>query len=398
MESQNTEKAGSIISYGLIVMTVTHTLTHVFGGIHPAIFSLLRAEFDLSLSQLGVIAAIPPLCQALLAIPTGLLSDRFSAKKMILVSFLVAILGALLASYAQNPLTFIVAVSLVYINSTIYHPASYSFTAKSFGSRDRPKALGLHGAGGALGHAIGPLAVSILIGLLAFEWRNVYLLLTVPIFFGIIMVLFLRDESIGEAVESTAMPSEDPVDTQTLFTMSLLMFLVFLALRSIGSSMITNFLVLYLQDVKGLSIAIASLISSSTMLTGFLAAPIGGYFASRFGEKPWLLSVLAMGYVFLGLSLIIQNIFLFALFYVAYGFCNTLSMASRTSIMAKLSPRGRRGLGYSLFFLPGSIVGAVAPVMAGFLADFYGFNTIFYIALVIYVIGLGVIKFMVNVE
>ena len=398
MGIQKEEKAGSIRSYGLMVMIVTHTLTHVFGGIHPAIFSLLRAEFDLSLSQLGVIAAIPPLCQALLAIPTGLLSDKFGAKKMIFISFGVAILGALLASYASNPLTFIVAISLIYINSTIYHPASYSFTAKSFGSKDRPKALGLHGAGGTLGHATGPLSVSILIGLLAFEWRQVYLLLTVPIFLGIIIVLLLKDEAIGEAVESTAMPSEDVADTKTLFTMSLVMFLVFLAVRSVGRLMISNFIVLFLQDVKGLGIAIASLVSSSTMLTGFLAAPLGGYLASRFGEKGWLLSVLAVGYLFLGLSLVIQNVILFVLFYVAYGFCNTLSMASRTSIMAKLSPSRQRGLGYSLFFLPGSIVGAVAPVMAGFLAESYGFNAIFYVALLLYIIGLGVIKFMVKVD
>jgi hypothetical protein len=59
------KKAVSFINYGLIVMTVTHVLTHVFGGVHPAIFSLLREEFNLSLQQLGIIAAIPPLLQAL---------------------------------------------------------------------------------------------------------------------------------------------------------------------------------------------------------------------------------------------------------------------------------------------------------------------------------------------
>ena len=115
-------KAATIFSYGLLVMTLTHVLTHVFGGIHTAVFSVLRDEFSLTLQQLGIIAAIPPLCQAILAIPTGLLSDRIGSKKMIIISFAVATLGAFLASQAVNPLMFIVAICLVYVNTTIYHP------------------------------------------------------------------------------------------------------------------------------------------------------------------------------------------------------------------------------------------------------------------------------------
>jgi len=126
MDRSKGDKAATIFSYGLLVMTLTHVLTHVFGGIHTAVFSVLRDEFSLTLQQLGIIAAIPPLCQALLAIPTGLLSDRIGSKKMIVISFAVATLGALLASQAVNPLIFIVAISLVYVNTTIYHPASYS--------------------------------------------------------------------------------------------------------------------------------------------------------------------------------------------------------------------------------------------------------------------------------
>ncbi len=145
---EKAKKAVSFINYGLIVMTVTHVLTHVFGGIHPAIFSILREEFSLSLQQLGIIAAIPPLLQALVSIPTGLLSDKFGSKRMVLVSLVVALLGALLASQTTNPLMFIVAISIVYLNTTIYHPASYSYTSNLFEGKDRPKALGLHGAGG----------------------------------------------------------------------------------------------------------------------------------------------------------------------------------------------------------------------------------------------------------
>jgi len=396
---EKAKKAVSFINYGLIVMTVTHVLTHVFGGIHPAIFSILREEFSLSLQQLGIIAAIPPLLQALVSIPTGLLSDRFGAKRMVLVSLVVALLGAVLASQTTNPLMFIVAISIVYLNTTIYHPASYSYTSNLFEGRDRPKALGLHGAGGTLGHAIGPLSVSILIGLLGMEWRQVYLLLGAPLLLGIVMVLYLKD---GDGAKSEEAESEtvkvDAPSIKSILSKSMVMFLAYSALRMMGSSMISNFIVLYLQDVRHLDLALASLIASGTMLFGFLAAPIGGFMAARFGEKKWILGTFSFGCILLAISIFVPNATMFAILYIGYGICNTLGMAGRSSIMAMLSPKGQRGLGYALFFLPGSIMGAIAPIIAGYIAQTYGFNTIFYLSLAVYALALGVLRFLVKVE
>jgi len=303
----------------------------------------------------------------------------------------------LLASQAFNPLVLVVAVSLVYLNTTIYHPASYSFTTKLFRARDRSKAMGLHGAGGTLGHAAGPLMVSVFIGLLAWQWRQVYLFLAFPMVLGIVMVLFLRDEAVKDVKVISTNLDEENGDSSRLFTASLVMFLAFSALRMMGSSMIGSFLVLYLQDIRGLTITYASLVASTTTLTGIVAAPIGGYMAARLGEKKWILMSFGAGWVFLALSMLLPNIFWFTGLYVAYGFCNTMSMAARSSIMARLTPSRQRGLGYALFFLPGSVMGAIAPIIAGFLAHSYGFNAIFYSALVLYVVSLAILKFRVEI-
>jgi hypothetical protein len=39
----------------------------------------------------------------------------------------------------------------------------------------------------------------------------------------------------------------------------------------------------------------------------------------------------------------------FILLYIASGFCNTLVMANRSSIIVRLSPKRHRGLGYALY-------------------------------------------------
>ena len=390
-------KTTSLLSYGLIVMTVTHTLTHIFGDIHTSIFSLLRDEFSLSLQQLGILAAIPPLCQALFAIPTGLLSDRYGSKRMILVSFTVAVLGAVLASKANSPLIFILAVSLLYVNNTIYHPASYSYTANLVSAKDRPKAMGIHGTGNTLGHAIGPLSVSVLIGVFAFGWRQVYLVLAVPILFGIVMVLSLKDEGTSKPKASDR-PAEKGEGIRSLFTPNMVNFLTFRSLSSMGTSMISSFFVLYLMDVKGLGLALASLIFSSRQLMGLIAAPLGGFMASRYGEKRWVLFSAALGGVSFALSFFSKNIVLFVGFFLLYGFFNTLSGPARTSIMARITPGSRRGLGYSLFFLPNSLIGAIAPIIAGVIAELYGFNIVFYIAMIAFALAWTIMKFRIKVD
>ena len=385
----------SILNYGLTTMTVSHVLTHVFSGIHTAIFSLLRTEFSLTLQQLGIIAAIPPLIDALIAIPAGLITDRIGSRKMLLASFAFAAAGALLAGFAAGPVMLVAAICLIYINTTIYHPASYSYTTRIFSRGDRSVALGLHGAGGTLGHAMGPLAVSVLVGVLAWQWRQVYLALAAPMIIGIVMVLRLKEEA---PAKRDAQAPEEPGDSTRFLTPSMVMFLAYSALRSMGGSMIATFLVIYLQDARGMSIAAAGLISSATTLTGLLAAPIGGVIAARLGDKRWLELSLLVAFILLGLSFNLQDNALFTLLYVSYGFFGTLGMAARSSIMAALTPRSQRGLGYSLFFLPGSIVGAVAPIIAGALAQSLGYITIFNLALLVNFAALGVLRFAVKIE
>jgi MFS family permease len=246
---------------------------------------------------------------------------------------------------------------------------------------------------------MGPLSVSILIGLLGMEWRQVYLLLGAPLLLGIVMLLFLKDgdRAKREEAEQETMEVDQPL-FKSILSKSMVMFLSYSALRMMGSSMISNFIVLYLQDVRHLNLALASFIASGTMLLGFIAAPIGGFMAARFGEKNWILGTFSLGCILLAISIFVPSATIFAILYIGYGFCNTLGMAGRSSIMAILSPSGQRGLGYALFFLPGSIMGAVAPVIAGYIAQTFGLNTIFYLSLGVYTLAIGVLRFLVKID
>jgi MFS family permease len=397
-----TGKAASIISYGLLVMTLTHTLTHVFQRMPSALFpTLMRPEeFNLTLQQIGSIAAIPPLCSALLSIPMGLLSDRYGARRMVFASMVVSALGALLASQASNPIMFIVAISLLSVSTTIYHPAAYSFTTKIVKPGDRPKVLGIHGAGGTLGMSLGPISLSILIGLLAFGWRQAFLFWLIPIILGAITVLGIKTEPTEDFQVNPAPQKVEAgkSNIRSMLTTSLLLFLVFVGIRSIGRSMVGSFLPIYMVNTKGISESLTNIIYGGNTLMGLIAAPLGGALASRFGEKRWLIGVLVLSYICLGLAFVIPNTIAFTALYLISGFFNFLGMAANSSIVAKLSPSSQRGLGYALFFLPGSLMGAVAPVIAAFIGEVFGLSSIFYASIAVYAAGLFVLWFGVKIK
>ncbi len=385
-----------VISYGLIVMMLTHTMTHSFQNIHTALFPVLREEFMLTNQQIGIIASIPNLCQALLSIPAGLLSDRIGSKKMLLLAMGVACVGALAASATNSPTMLIVAVSLLYINTTIYHPASYSFVSRSFKPRDRSKALGIQGAGGTLGMAIGPISLAVLI-YLGFQWRQVYLFWFFPLLLGIAMILAIKQEPTEDVVLSEVEKIEQG-QSGSLLSASLVFFMVYSGAKTIASGMTNSFLSVYLVETQGWGFEYASLILGGSYIMGIVAAPIGGFLAARYGDKRWTLTVLAVSYACYILAFLVGGVLPFTLLFLGSGFFTYLSMAANSSIMAKLSPGRQRGLGFALYFLPGSVMGAVAPMIAALIADNLGMYPIFIASFVAYVAAVVVLMFGVRVD
>jgi len=138
--------------------------------------------------------------------------------------------------------------------------------------------------------------------------------------------------------------------------------------RQIVSTLMSPYIVL----VRGFSVQIASFIMGLMSLAGIIAAPLGGLFADRLGEKKWLTltfstSVLALvGFMNAGT---IEQLFLLA---IVYGYLVYSGMAATAALVSYFTPTARRGLGYALFFLPSYLVGAVAPVIATSVAESYG--------------------------
>lgn len=395
------KKTESIVNLSLFILSGAHMVTHVFGRIHPALFPVFRDEFQLSLQQLGLVASIPTLLRMLFYLPSGLLSDKLGQKTLIVMSFIIAGLSSLALSFAHDIITLILFLSILNAAITFYHPPAYSLTSELFSKSKRGQALGIHGAGGTLGMALGPISLSILLGGISDDWRNIYLFWSFPILLYIIAIWKLKpvqqpvDTKSPIPMESSKTPSPR---LRSIFTLGVIGFLGFQATRQLGSQIVQTFIPTYIHDSLGISVADAGLIYGMATLTGVAAAPIGGYLSDRFGDKRWLMTALGIYAILLFLSSLTTNIALFTLLYWSSGFFSTSSMGAASSIIARSIPSDHRGLGFALYFLPGSIVGIIAPLIGAAIADAFGLRSIFPLAVLLIGVGFLLLKYGVSNE
>jgi MFS family permease len=395
------KKGESILNVSLFILSGAHMVTHVFGRIHPALFPVFRDEFQLSLQQLGLVASIPTLLRMLFYLPSGLLSDKLGQKTLIIMSFVIAGLSSLALSFTQDIIILILFLSILNAAITFYHPPAYSLTSELFSKSKRGQALGIHGAGGTLGMALGPISLSILLSGISDDWRTIYLFWSFPILLYIIAIWRLKPVQPPVTKESYV-PSKSSKTPSTrlrsIFTPGVVGFLGFQATRQLGSQIVQTFIPTYIHDSLGIPVADAGLIYGMATLTGVAAAPIGGYLSDRFGDKQWLMTALGIYAILLFLSSLTSSIALFTLLYWSSGFFSTSSMGAASSIIARSIPSDHRGLGFALYFLPGSIVGIIAPLIGAAIADAFGLWSIFPLAVLLIGIGFLLLKYGVSTE
>ena len=397
MEENEKSTWGRLMSGSLILMVLTHMLVHAAGNMRNTLFPVLKEEFALTNQQVGLIVAIPSLVQLLLSVPSGMVSDKFGPKKLIAASILIAAIGALLGSVSTTPWMFIIASTLLTFNSTLYHPPAQSYVSDITSPQDRSRALGIWHSGGTTGVSLGPLSISILMGILAFNWRQIYGFWIIPILLGLVALYFVKPPSeIVEKEEREKWEEKDTVDT--LFNTNMMFLLLSGTVRRFGGGLTTGFLSIWLVEAQGWTIGQIGIMLGISSLIGIVASPLGGELASRFGEKRWFSGTLLGSYIFFALAFFVKGFWPFSILYITSRFFGILGMPAGMTLTARFSPRKQRGVGFALSSIPMNVVMPVAALVAAYIADTYGLYYIFMITTVIYFIGLAIFQLGVRIE
>lgn len=385
---------------GVVAMVVTHTLVHAAGSMRGTLIPDIKEDFDLNNYQIGIISAIPPLAQALFSIPAGWISDRSGAKKLIAFSVGLATLGALVAGFSYNPWMFVIAAALMTLTSTFYHPPAHSYTARLSKPKDRAKSMGLLNAGGTFGFAIGPFSIYLLTKYFGFQWRQMYQFWIIPIALGIVLIMMTKTDPEGDTLNGNGLgqgrhEAEDGEPT-SLLTREFLLFISSRGVRMFGMGMFSPFLSLYLTEVRGWSVTNIGLMLGISGILGLVFSPLGGHYASKFGEKRWVIGCFVVSSAVFLLAFYMPGVYPFMAMYLFYRLFGIMAMPGQASITARLSPPKQMGMGFALTFMPASITGIVAPIVAAWVLNNYGYLPIFIAATAVMYLSVGLFALAVK--
>ena len=283
------------------------------------------------------------------ALPVGLLTDRTRAKWVVRAGVLGIGPAMMLVSLADPGLSLVLALALVGVFASLYHPSGLSLISRTV--RLRGTALGINGIMGNLGIAGAPVLTAWLAN--EWGWRNAYLALgALLLLLGLAVSLRkIEEPRAGEVSrdEHQHLPSER---LRLFLILMLAMTMAGLSYRAVTVAQPAYFE----EQVKLISYGAAT---SLVYLVGTLGQYIGGRLADRYDLRvvyllfhvislPFILwTAAASGSLLLGVS----AVFLF------FG----LGMQPiENSLVARFTPDRWRSTGYGLKFTVTFSIGALS--------------------------------------
>ena len=251
---------------------------YLWGPLAP----FLVAELSVSKAQFGAVQSAFYVVGALMAVPAGVLADRFDGRWLLLACLLAMAIPLALLSRASSLLAVTVLAGLCGLGNGAINQVGARGVLHWFPPQRRATAMGLRQTGNMLGAA---LAAAALPGLaLWLGWRMAVLLVAAGAgLAAVVSGLLYRERAPDLASPSASTPPGLKAVAGQLFAngpfVRLLLLAPFIAYAQIA---MTTFFVLFLTDRQGVSAAVAGSLLSGALLAAALGRVAWGVIADRF--------------------------------------------------------------------------------------------------------------------
>jgi FSR family fosmidomycin resistance protein-like MFS transporter len=139
------------------LLGVAHGLSHYFHLIIPPLFPWIMPEFGTSYAQMGAVMTIFFVTSSLGQATSGVLVDKFGAKKCLYGGVTLLMVAGFLFSIAQNYWWFYPVAAFAGLGNSVFHPTDYSIINRCITSERLPYAFSIHTLVGNVGWALAPI-------------------------------------------------------------------------------------------------------------------------------------------------------------------------------------------------------------------------------------------------
>jgi FSR family fosmidomycin resistance protein-like MFS transporter len=391
-------RPGAPVLAVLVALSLAHLINDTLQSLIPAIYPILKSTLRLDFRHIGLITLTNQLTASILQPFVGFYTDRRPQPFALAAGMSFTLAGLALLSIAGDFVWVLLAVALVGIGSSVFHPEASRVAHLSSGGQ-HGFAQSLFQVGGNAGSSLGPLLAALIVvsrGQSAVIWFSflafVGILLLVRVGGWYQRVLAQRHQETG--VRSLKQKSASPVSRgQRNLSLVILITLVFS--KYFYLACMVSYYTFFLIMKFGLPIKSAQLHLFVFLFAIAAGTFLGGPLGDRFGRK-LVIWVSILGVAPFAIALPYANAFWCAVLSAVIGLILSSAFSAILVYAQELIP-GNVGLMAGLFFGLAFGMGGIGSAVLGALADHYGIYFVFQICSFLPLIGL-LTAFLPNLE
>lgn len=372
MSSQSKTSAPFILPV-IIAMGAAHLCNDLLQSVIPAMYPILKENYNLTFSQIGWITFAFQATASLFQPAVGFYTDKHPQPWSFIFGMTFTSVGIILLSFASSFEWIIFSVSLVGLGSSIFHPEASRVAFSAAGPR-RGLAQSLFQLGGNSGSAIGPLLVALIL-VPRGQYAAVYFLFVSLIAYIIMFQLgkwyknYLKVQGRKKKKEIVEIHSKQNI-IRGITVLLILIFSKYFYMAGI-SSYLTFYLIEKFQVSTQNSQIYLFVFMASTALGTLLGGPLGDKYGRKsviwfsiLGAAPFALILPHVGLITTIVLLVLIGLILSSAF-------------SAILVYAQELLPGREGMVSGLFFGFAFGMGGLGSAVLGKLADMYGIEWVY---------------------
>lgn len=361
----------------------------------PAVYPLLRENFQLSFTQIGIITFVNKLAASFLQPIVGNYSDKNPQPFSLSVGMGFTLVGILCLAYSDSFAAILVSVTLVGVGSSIFHPESSRMARYASGGQ-AGMAQSIFQVGGNIGTAIAPLLVAAFIVRYGQHYIATFSILALT---AIIILWkvgkwfkqrdFHKKKPFGLGMDNVIQVSKQ----KKILAIGVLLILIFSKFFYLTA--MRTYLTFYLIDRFGISVQNSQIFLFVFLLAIAVGTIFGGPLGDKYGRKN-VIWISILGTAPFALLLPHMPLVLTIVLTVVIGVILASAFPVIIVYAQELLP-GKLGMVSGLFYGLAFGMGAVGAAALGILADSTSIYYMFQVCSVLPLLGLFAI-FLPNIE
>jgi len=369
----------------LVSLSFCHLLNDLMQSLIPALYPMVKAQFGLDYTQVGLITLAFQLTASLLQPTIGFYTDKRPQPYSLAIGMGATLIGLVLLSIAHNYATVLLAAALVGIGSAVFHPEASRVARMASGGR-YGFAQSLFQVGGNIGGAIGPLLAALIVlprGQGAIAWFSLSALLAMIVLTRVGM-WYAAHPRASRAAARASSGATGMSRARVIFYVTVLMLLIFS--KNVYTASLSSFFTFYLIERFQLSVFDAQVQLFIFMTSIAVGTLIGGPITDRIGRRPmiWISIVGALPFT---LALPYASLFWVSVLTVVIGLLMASAFPAILVYAQELVP-GRVGLISGMFFGFAFGLAGIGAAAMGRIADATSVGFVFQLCAYLPAIGL----------